>query len=47
MLKGAGMKEERLRLEWFSAGEGLKIARVMEDFTADIRRLGPNPLRKM
>jgi len=45
-LKDAGMNPERLRLEWVSAGEGLKLATIAEEFTAQIQKLGPNSLRK-
>jgi len=45
-LKGAGIEPERLRIEWASAGEGKKIAEIMHDFTKQLQKLGPNPLRK-
>ena len=45
-LKEAGMEPERLRLEWASAGEGKKIAEIIQDFTSQLEKLGPNPLRK-
>ncbi|MFQ6053225.1 MAG: hydrogenase iron-sulfur subunit [Candidatus Bathyarchaeia archaeon] len=35
----------RLRLEWISAGEGRRFAEVVEEFTEQIRRLGPNPIK--
>jgi len=44
-LKEAGLEPERLRLEWISAGEGKRLADVMKDFTAQLEKLGPNPLR--
>jgi F420-non-reducing hydrogenase iron-sulfur subunit len=35
------IEEERLRLEWISAAEGGKFARVIGEFTEEIRNLGP------
>ncbi len=45
-LKGAGIEPERLRLEWASAGEGKRIAEIIQDFTNQLEKVGPNPLRK-
>jgi F420-non-reducing hydrogenase iron-sulfur subunit len=45
MLQDMGLEPERLKLEWVSAGEGEKFARVVQDFTDDVRKLGPNPFR--
>ena len=36
--------EGRLRLEWISAGEGRRFAEVIEEFTEQIRKLGPSPI---
>jgi F420-non-reducing hydrogenase iron-sulfur subunit len=33
-----------LRLEWVSAGEGEKFAKVVQEFTDRVRKLGPNPV---
>ena len=41
-----GLEPERLRLEWISAAEGEKFANVVREFVADIKKLGPNPLRE-
>lgn len=35
----------RLRLEWISAGQGRRFAEVIEEFTEEIRRLGPSPIK--
>jgi hypothetical protein len=35
----------RLHLAWISSAEAQKFARVVADFTAHIRALGPNPLK--
>jgi len=47
LLKEAGFEAERLRLEWVSAGEGKRFADVVREFTEEISKLGPNPLRKV
>jgi len=39
-----GLEGARLRLEWISAAEGARFARIMTEFTGQIRALGPNPL---
>ncbi len=39
-----GFEKERLRLEWISAAEGARFARIMTEFTTQIRDLGPSPL---
>ncbi len=44
-LKTLGLEPERVRFEYISASEGLKFAKVAKDFTEQIRKLGPNPLR--
>jgi heterodisulfide reductase subunit D len=45
LLKLLGLGPERLRLEWISAAEGEKFAQVVTDFTGNLRRIGPNPLK--
>jgi F420-non-reducing hydrogenase iron-sulfur subunit len=44
MLGQFGIEPERLRLEWISASEGERLRDVVNEFTEQIRRLGP--LRK-
>jgi F420-non-reducing hydrogenase iron-sulfur subunit len=46
LLEQLGLEPERLRLEWISASEGEKFARVMEEMTQKLKELGPSPLRK-
>jgi F420-non-reducing hydrogenase iron-sulfur subunit len=41
-----GISPGRLRLEWISSSEGAKFAKVMDEFTEEIRELGPSPLRQ-
>jgi F420-non-reducing hydrogenase iron-sulfur subunit len=41
MLKAFGIDERRVRLEWISASEGEKYARVSLEMEEQIRELGP------
>jgi len=41
MLRDLGIDPKRLRLEWISAAEGKKYAVTMDEFTEQIRALGP------
>ena len=41
MLPQFGIQPERLRLEWISASEGDKVQRVCNEFTEQIRSMGP------
>ena len=46
VFESLGLESERLKLAWISASEGSKFARVSEEFTKEIERLGENPARK-
>jgi F420-non-reducing hydrogenase iron-sulfur subunit len=37
----AGLEPERLRLDWVSASEGERFARIVNEFTEAVRMLGP------
>jgi len=41
VLREFGIDERRLRLEWVSAAEGEKFAKISTDFTEEVRALGP------
>jgi F420-non-reducing hydrogenase iron-sulfur subunit len=41
LLKHIGVNPERLRIEQLSAGEGIRFAEVMNDFSKKLRELGP------
>ncbi|MGD0457375.1 MAG: hydrogenase iron-sulfur subunit [Terriglobia bacterium] len=41
ILREFGIDERRLRLEWISAAEGEKFAKVSTEFTEELRALGP------
>lgn len=38
-----GLPHGRLRLEWISAAEGGRFAAIIDEFTEQVRRLGPSP----
>ena len=40
-----GIDEKRLRLEWISAAEGARWARIITEFVEDVKKLGPSPIR--
>jgi len=44
LIARTGLEPERLRLEWVSASEGGRFAELIEDFTNQIKALGPSPL---
>ena len=46
LLKQFGLHEDRLKLEWVSASEGDKFARVINAFIHRVEKLGPSPYRK-
>jgi len=41
MLAQLGIEPERVRLEWISASEGERFAEVVDEFTEEVRKLGP------
>jgi len=41
IMKHLGLNPQRLRIEWTSAGEGIRFAEVMNDFGGKVRELGP------
>jgi F420-non-reducing hydrogenase iron-sulfur subunit len=46
MLEDFGLEPERFRLEWISASEGPKFAKIAREMTEAVRELGPNPLKQ-
>ena len=44
LLELLGIEDGRLRLEWISAAEGARFARIMTEFTEQIQALGASPL---
>lgn len=45
LMSQLGLEEDRLRLEWVSASEGDKFARIIREMNDRIKQLGPSPLR--
>ena len=45
LLEDFGLEEERFRLEWVSASEGPKFAKIADEMTQTLRDLGPSPYR--
>jgi len=43
LLEDFGLESERYRLEWVSASEGPRFARICHDMVEEVRALGPNP----
>jgi F420-non-reducing hydrogenase iron-sulfur subunit len=46
LLDFIGIDKNRLRFEFISAAEGQKFARVVSEFTRDLKQLGPLVLKK-
>jgi F420-non-reducing hydrogenase iron-sulfur subunit len=46
VLRLLGLEDERLRLEWISAAEGARFAAVIDEFTDQVRKLGPSPFSR-
>ena len=40
LLKHNGIHQERLRIEWVSAGEGIRFANFMNEYSAELTKLG-------
>jgi F420-non-reducing hydrogenase iron-sulfur subunit len=43
-LRKMGIDEKRFRLEWVSASEGERFAKVVREMVDDIKEIGPSPL---
>lgn len=41
LLEHAGVDSRRLRIEWVSAGEGIRFAKLMNEFSREVEKLGP------
>lgn len=46
LLRELGIEPERLKLEWVSASEGEKFARVISEMVEELKKLGPSPLNE-
>ena len=46
-LKLLGIDSRRIRIEWISSAEGTKFAQVANEFTQDIKALGPANIKRV
>lgn len=46
LIEVSGLEPERVRIEWASAGEGLRLSKIIEEFTHKIEEIGYNPFRR-
>ena len=46
VIEQLGFNPERIHVEWISAAEGAQFAEAITQFTEQVRRMGPNPLKK-
>ena len=46
ILESTGLEKERVLLRWISASEGQRFADTITEFTAKLKEMGPNPMRK-
>lgn len=46
LLDDLGVERDRFRLEWVSASEASRFARVVKEMVELVRQLGPNPYRQ-
>lgn len=47
LLSEAGIEAERLRMVNIGAAEAQKFAEIMRDMVETVRKLGPNPIKKV
>jgi F420-non-reducing hydrogenase iron-sulfur subunit len=45
VMETLNLDPDRLQLSWVSASEGKRYADVVNEFTENIKKLGPNPIR--
>lgn len=45
IMETLNLEPERLQLSWISASEGKRYAEIVNKFSEDIAKMGPNPLR--
>ena len=45
ILNTLGLEDDRIWVRWISAAEGRKFAATMREFTEEIKKKGPNPLK--
>lgn len=47
LMEALGLDPRRLRQEWVSAAEGERFAGIMANFTEELKKLGPSPIREL
>ena len=45
ILNTLGLEDDRIWVRWISAAEGRKFAATMNEFTEEIKKKGPNPIK--
>lgn len=45
MIHILGLEKERIRLEWISAAESPKFAKVVQEMVQQVKQIGPSPLK--
>jgi len=46
LIESVGIPSNRVRIDWASAGEGLRLSKIIKEFTDEIEVIGYNPLRR-
>jgi len=46
LLEDFGLESERFRLEWVSASEGKKFAKIVTEMVGQLKELGPSPYKQ-
>ena len=46
LLNELAINPKRVRFEYVSASEGQKFANIITEFVDELKRMGPNPLKK-
>ncbi|MEM0492556.1 MAG: hydrogenase iron-sulfur subunit [Candidatus Thermoplasmatota archaeon] len=46
LLNEMGIESSRVRFEYVSASEGERFATIIKDFVEELKKIGPNPLKK-
>lgn len=46
ILENMGFEPNRVWLRWISASEGKRFATIITDMVAELKKIGPNPLKK-
>jgi len=47
ILLGVGIPDERVRLKWISASEGIKFAETVTTMVEELKQMGPSPFKTM